>query len=69
MATVKSRSVLCGDYLEPWNARDNYMRPSVPQWVGRGARLAQASLSPMLEGEGLIPSRDVGCSPLTCDTD
>ena len=31
--------------------------------------LGQVSLSPMLEGEGSIPIRDVGFSPLICDTD
>ena len=29
----------------------------------------QASLSPMLEGEGSIPIRGVRFSPLMCDTD
>ena len=39
--------------------------------VGQDAArvLGQASLSPMLEGEGSIPVRDVGFSPLICDTD
>ena len=39
--------------------------------VGQDAAriLGQASLSPMLEGEDLIPVRDVGFSPLICDTD
>ena len=31
--------------------------------------LGQVSLSPMLEGEGSIPVRDIGFSPLICDTD
>ena len=39
--------------------------------VGQDAArvLGQASLSPMLEGEGSIPVRDVGFSPLICDID
>ena len=31
--------------------------------------LGQASLSPILEGEGSIPIRDIGFSPHICDTD
>ena len=39
--------------------------------VGQDAAraLGQASFSPMLEGECSIPVRDVGFSPLLCDTD
>ena len=35
----------------------------------RRALLGQASLSPMLVGEGSIPIGDVGFSPVKCDTD
>ena len=59
--------------MSVWSFRviDTNRKAAVCGLVGQGAArvLGQASLSPMLEGEGSIPVRDVGFSPLICDTD
>ena len=53
------------------NCSSLYPLAAVCGLVGQDAArvLGQVSLSPMLEGEGSIPVRDVGFSPVICDTD
>ena len=81
-AAVTIQHVACGDLFTAcltgevcnlFPALSCHASAAVCGLVGQDAAhvLGQASLSPMLEGEGSIPVRDVGFSPLIiiCDTD